>query len=239
MRELRRSQARRPGAHPAAGGAPYAAAHRRAGPHFVAGAGALLLLLGAYAPAVAQGADTLAIARPHFDDAAQRYLLLHDSSLVWVEGDATLGHFRGEDTLITGWAAFADSTGYTGARGRVVVQVSGFRTGNGIRDGHLRDALQADSFPHMDFLLQGIEPDTTGDDSVTIRGLLTVRDVARRVDFRAAIRRRGDAVLVSGRAPIRFTQLGMSPPVRLLGLAKVQDQLLIGFDAVFLPAAGP
>lgn len=199
----------------------------------------LFLLLATQAPVFAQGADTaIAIARPQFDDALQRYRLQAESSFVWVEGNATLGHFRGEDTVITGWAAFADSTGYAGARGRVVALVSGFRTGNGMRDGHLRDALQADSFPHMDFFLQHIQPDTTGDDSVTISGLLTVRDVARRVDFRAWLQHRGDTVFVAGHAPIRFTQLGMRPPVRLLGLARVDDQLLIGFNAVFLPAPG-
>jgi polyisoprenoid-binding protein YceI len=178
---------------------------------------------------------------------AQRIRMTLDTarSGVWFDAHATLGSFTGRARNFRGRVELADTVNPAEARGEVEVDVASIGTGIGARDGHLRDEMQADRFPVVRFTLAGTEP--AGTDltapfagagelprrSLLLRGELTVRDQTREISIPALVRFTADSAYVRGRVPVRFTDFGMKPPSRFLGLAKVDDELLLAFEVVF------
>lgn len=179
-----------------------------------------------------------------------RFQLDSAGTRLWFEADATLGRFSGHATRFSGWAEMPDSINFAGGAGRVEIEVASFRTGNGMRDGHLRGDMQANRFPliifeahevipsdmeTVDTLLAGIAGFSDGIPAarVFIEGDLTIRDSTRAVRIPAWVRVADDTLRVRGRLATRFTDFGMKPPSRLLGTVKVKDDIVLLFDALF------
>ena len=170
-------------------------------------------------------------------------------SRVWFEADATLGRFTGTARRVRGHAEIVDTADFTRATGRIEIDPASFRTGIGMRDGHLRDELEVSKYPMIVFALadasrasdeavasiatRAEEPSGTG---VILTGTLTIKDVTRDVGIPARIRFTRDSLYARGRVPIRFTDFEMKPPTRMLGTTKVRDDLVLQFDAVFAVA---
>ena len=170
------------------------------------------------------------------------------------EADATLGRFEGRATRFAGWAEVHDTVNFAGTRGHVEMDVASFKTGNGMRDGHLRGDMQADRHPRIlfetddvltadiatiDSLLAGVVrfSDSIPALRIIIEGRLSVRDSVRAVRIPARVRMAGDTIRVRGRLATRFTALGMKPPSRILGTVKVRDDIVLVFDALFRRSA--
>ncbi|MGH7554966.1 MAG: YceI family protein [Longimicrobiales bacterium] len=170
-------------------------------------------------------------------------------SRVWFEADATLGKFTGTARRVRGHAEIADTADFTRATGRIEIDAASFRTGIGMRDGHLRDELEVSKYPMIVFALADANRssedavaniETRGGDlsgtGVILMGTLTIKDVTRDVGIPARIRFTRDSLYARGRVPIRFTDFDMKPPTRMLGTTKVRDDLVLQFDAVFAVA---
>lgn len=171
---------------------------------------------------------------------ARRYRLEPAATTLWFEARATLGAFRGSTHMVSGWAEVSDTATYAGARGVVEMRVATLRTGIGLRDRHLRADMQADQFPLVVFRLDSTEAASEAlagapARTLRLRGQLQVKATTRPLDFPAVLEVRGDTLRVSGRFPLRFTDFGMQPPTRIFGTARVRDELVVGFQAAFLP----
>lgn len=171
---------------------------------------------------------------------------------IWFDADATLGHFKGEAKQFSGWADVPDGETLQGVTGKVEIQVASFKTGIGMRDGHLRGDMQADRFPTILFELSAVTRDgaqervtavglaaTPEMRPVLLSGALTIRDQKRDVEIPALMHMSGDSLRVFGRLPTRFTDFGMKPPSRMLGTTKVKNDIVLAFDALFRRAAQP
>jgi polyisoprenoid-binding protein YceI len=171
---------------------------------------------------------------------------------IWFEADATLGDFKGEAKQFSGWADVPDAETFQGVTGKVEIQVASFKTGIGMRDGHLRGDMQADRFPSIVFELaaatrEGAQERATAAGlaatqemrPVLLNGALTIRDQTRNVEIPALVHLDGDSLRVFGRLPTRFTDFGMKPPSRMLGTTKVKNDIVLAFDALFRRATQP
>ncbi|HET9986025.1 MAG TPA: YceI family protein [Longimicrobiales bacterium] len=197
------------------------------------GAALLLLLLLPISAAAAMQAEPI---RLQLDSTASR---------VWFEGSATLGDFTAESRSATGTATLDDPTRLTSGHGRIELPVASLKTGNGLRNKHLRDEMEASKYPLVVFTVERVlaaalaaapSADAEPGEPVLLHGTLEVKGRPTEVDFPATAELRGDTLLVRGRMPLRFTRLGMKPPVRLLGATKVRDEFTLAFDARFIPA---
>jgi len=219
----------------------------------------VLVLLAVLAPVAVAGrslARTVVRAAPESAPGAalrQAVRLDLDSTgtRIWFEADASLGRFEGTALAFDGWAEVPDSIYfYPGGRGEVTIEVASFRTGNGMRDGHLRSDMDVAGHPRITFvvddvveatlaeidsLLAGVVAfsDTLPAARVFIEGRLTIRDSTRHVRIPARIRMAADTLRVRGRLATRFTEFGIKPPSRLFGTVKVKDDLALLFDALF------
>lgn len=69
--------------------------------------------------------------------------------------------------------------------GLALVNVADVQTGNGARDRHLRETMEADTYPLIRFDLAGVEPEAAADTTpVTLDGTLTLHGVTRPVRAR-------------------------------------------------------
>jgi polyisoprenoid-binding protein YceI len=196
---------------------------------------------------VATAATAVAGPRHHFAN-MQRIPFQLDTvrSRVGFEADATLGKFSGTARRVRGHAEIVDTADFTGATGRIEIDAVSFRTGIGMRDGHLRAELEVSTYPTIVFALAGV--DRASDDAVAriearaeepptrpviLTGTLTIKNVTRDLNVPARIRFTADSIYARGRVPVRFTDFQMKPPSRMLGTTKVRDDLVLQFDVVF------
>jgi polyisoprenoid-binding protein YceI len=141
-----------------------------------------------------------------------------------------MGSFRGHSNKVTGWLEIGES-GYTDVRARIDLDAASLKTGIGMRDGHLRDELDVEKFPTITVEVDSTRQDTSNVHRVWAR--LTVRGNTRVFESSAKVHERGDTIIVSGQFPMRFTDIGMKPPVRVLGRMKVKNEFTIGYECAF------
>ncbi len=119
-------------------------------------------------------------------------------------------------------ASFAGNR-LTNVTGVVEVRVADMRTGIGLRDRHLRNAMDADSLPLVRFELVGLDPSPARGDTVptVFQGHLTIHGVTHtvRVSGWVVVLPAGAEVFAS--FPVDMRQFGIDPPSRFLGAVRV------------------
>jgi polyisoprenoid-binding protein YceI len=113
--------------------------------------------------------------------------------------------------------------------GVVEVRVAEMRTGNGLRDSHLRGAMEADSFPLIRFELVGVDPGSASGDTIrlTYQGHLTIHGVTRTVRVPGWAILAGTLTEVFVSWPLDMREFGIRPPSRFLGAIRVDPVTVI------------
>ncbi len=121
--------------------------------------------------------------------------------------------------------------------GVVEVRVADMRTGIGLRDSHLRDAMRADSFPTIRFELVGVDPGPARGDTiaVTFQGHLTIHGTTRTVRVPGAVVVRSTGALVTTAFPVDMREYGIRPPSRFLGTVVVRPVVGLRVQLEFGP----
>lgn len=222
------------------------ARRRRGGRHAALGRLALALTLAGSATGwlgasrVAAGGQA-AVRRPpaRAQTAVTRLELDSASSRVWFDGTSTFGAFTATTSSLDGWAELAPGRQTVGGRGEVHMRGANLKTGIGLRDRHLRHELDTDRYPLVTLTVERVDTGSgtaaPGETPVVLRGSLTVKGQPHPVSIDATTTFRGDTLVVRGQAPLRFTELGMNPPSKLLGAARVHDDFVLRLDGRFLP----
>ena len=128
--------------------------------------------------------------------------------------------FTGRVVVTTASFAGSDLSNVTGA---VEIRVDSMRTGIGLRDSHLRGAMQADRFPTITFQLVGVDPGQARGDTVpmTFQGPLTIHGVTQTIRVPGWVIVRPTGAQVYSSFPIDMREYGVDPPSRFLGAVKV------------------
>ncbi len=172
---------------------------------------------------------------------ARRFTVDSATSVVRFDGHATLGSFAATTHSLSGWAELADPVRLTTGRGLVEVRAATLRTGIGLRDRHLRGELDTDRYPLISLSVEHVLPagangaDASAGQPVVLEGSVTVKGTMHAVRWPATAALHGDTLVVSGSTPMRFTELGMKPPTRML-VTHVLDEFVLVYDVHFTPA---
>lgn len=120
------------------------------------------------------------------------------------------GHVAVDSASFTG-------TSLAGVRGLVVVRVDSMKTGIGLRDHHLRDAMGAKRYPAIRFELLDVTPGATHGDTtaVTYAGRLTIHGVTRDDTIPGTVVLGPGTVDAAAVFPLDMRDFGIKPPTRL------------------------
>jgi polyisoprenoid-binding protein YceI len=119
--------------------------------------------------------------------------------------------------------------------GVVEVRVAEMRTGIGLRDSHMRNAMRADSFPTIRFELTGVAPgDPHGDTtSVALTGNLTIHGVTKAVRVPGTVVLHASGAEVTASFPVDMREYGIAPPSRFFGAVRVLPVTHVTAQLVF------
>ena len=121
--------------------------------------------------------------------------------------------------------------------GSAEVRVADMHTGIGLRDTHMRHAMQSDSFPTIRFELTKVEPGIAAGDSVpaVFEGRMTIHGVTHPIRANGYVVIRGEQSDVVLSFPIDMREYGIDPPSRFFGAVKVAPVTTIGVSLTFAP----
>ncbi len=110
-------------------------------------------------------------------------------------------------------------------RGTAEVLVARMETGNGARDRHMRETLQADSYPVIRFAVDSVTPGGAAGDTVPVAlfGKLTLHGVTQSVRAQGTAVLRPDGTDVTAGFALDMRDYGVRPPVRALMLHVAPD----------------
>lgn len=140
--------------------------------------------------------------------------------------------FTGRVVITTASFAGSDLLNVTGS---VEVRVDSMRTGIGLRDSHLRGAMQAGRFPTITFQLVGVDPGQARGDTIplTFQGPLTIHGVPQTIRVPGWVILRPSLTQVYASFPIDMREYGVDPPSRFLGAVKVDPVTQITIRLTF------
>jgi len=143
-------------------------------------------------------------------------------SATFVLHSTIIGRFTGQARVAR--AAFSGGQ-LAEIRGQAVVLVAEMRTGNGLRDRHMRETMSADSFPEIRFDLDSVEAGSSAGDStgVVLVGRLAAHGVTRPLRATGSVVARPDGEEVEATFGFDMRDFGIRPPVRALVLHVAPD----------------
>ncbi len=154
-------------------------------------------------------------------------------SLVRFDAKAFMHDVVGKTSKIQGTFRLSDPDRFTDAEACVRIDAASLDTGNGTRDGIMRDDhLETGKFPTIDFVLKLIESvkRQTGTWEVIARGTLFLHGVSREIQVPVRGREAGDAVQLTGQISLMMTDYRIPIPKFLF--LTLEDQVMVSFDVV-------
>lgn len=147
------------------------------------------------------------------------------------DGKSTLGDFTGITDSTHGHMTGGT---LTEIRGWVEAPVRTLKTGNGRRDRDLVKTMEADIYPNIRFVLEGVEPsEVTGDSiPVVLSGRFYIHGVSRLVKFQALVRRTPQGTRVTATLPMNLKDYGITNLTRFLVL-KMNPDIVVHVDVFF------
>lgn len=150
---------------------------------------------------------------------------------------ATLGDFTGRTTALRGEAR--GTTEPWSASGWVEVSLDSLRTGNGMRDGHMRDALETATYATARFTLDSLRPDPSVTDGegqgARLFGQFTVHGVSQSLATSGVVESRPDGVwTITTAFPVSLADHGITKGLsRAFGTIKVGPVVTVRVRAEF------
>ena len=137
----------------------------------------------------------------------------------------------GIDTAVTGTAEAPDKTGGP-VTAHVAIDAAGFKTGNDLRDEHVREALKAATAPSITFdlsALGGFDPAATQPQSLEANGRFSVGGKSVDLSVPVTITAQAGGYRVRGEAMTGFKALDVTPPGIPL-VVGVDDPIAVKID---------
>lgn len=155
-------------------------------------------------------------------------------SRVVVEGDSNAHPWSCATSVVKVASALAELQAPEGAPAvhelRLVIPVGQLNCGNGTMEEKLRDALKAEQFPDLAFVLTSMKESaaTGATRSYQVIGNLTIAGKTRQVAFPLQATPAPDGTLAStGDVTLLMSDFGVEPPSAMLGLLRTADQVVV------------
>lgn len=144
-----------------------------------------------------------------------------EGNLIRFESKAPLETVVGKTDVVSGMVSFEPENLSAGVSARVEVDASSLKTGNRIRDGHMRNNyLETDQFPVISFVMDSVpltgELPENGAFRGDVRGDFTCHGVTREITVPVAVTRSGSEILIEGNFEVKLSDYGIKRPKFLI-----------------------
>ncbi len=122
----------------------------------------------------------------------------------------------------------------------VVVPVASISCKNGTMDRKMREALKAEDYPEIRFVLTRVDSVAAEAKGyrLQVQGELTIAGVEQPVQMRLLARPEDGGWRFQGAQPLSMKAFGIKPPTAMLGTLRTGDEVVVHFDVVARPASG-
>lgn len=158
-------------------------------------------------------------------------------SEVGFHGDSTLHAFTGRTRAVTGEmrTLLRDPGALTA--GWVRAEAASLDTEDGGRDEKMREHLDVEAFPFIDFLVTGAHGSPLeGAGELAVDGRFRIHGVERERELTLSFVREGESLHVTGSAKFPMSQHGIEPP--RVAVITVDDEIEVFVDLWLVPVAG-
>jgi polyisoprenoid-binding protein YceI len=144
-----------------------------------------------------------------------------EGNLIRFESKAPLETVVGKTDRVSGIVSFDPEDLSAGVSARVEVDAASLKTGNKIRDGHMRNNyLETDQFPVISFVmdsapLSGALPEN-GTYRGDVEGDFTCHGVTRKITVPVTVTRSGDEILMEGNFEVKLSDYDIKRPKFLI-----------------------
>lgn len=147
------------------------------------------------------------------------------------DGKSTLGDFTGITDSVRGHMSGGM---LSEVRGWVEAPVRTLKTGNNRRDRDLVKTMEADIYPTIRFVLDGVEAQSTETDSnaVFLQGQFVIHGVTRPERFPAVVRRTAGGARVTASLPLNLKDYQITNLTRFL-VFKMDPDIVVHVDVTF------
>ncbi len=170
-----------------------------------------------------------------------RYASQPGGSKVKIEGTSTIHDWVMEGLIIVGYVELdpsfnaAPKPGKVMARAQISMPVRSFKSGKDEMDNVMQQAMKQDAHPKIEYRLTEMSlkeapKSPEGPYQLDTKGELTVAGVTNKISMLVSMERVDKAKLkFSGSAPLKMTDFGVKPPVKL-GVFRTGDEIKIRFE---------
>ena len=167
-------------------------------------------------------------------------LTLQAASRIWVSGTSNVKNFecKAVNPNVTVSASKRDAVRAVTAGEQAVgavdlrVTVTTMDCGNGTINDHMREALNANTHPVIEFTVASYTLVKSADSvGVTLNGTLNINGTEKTITIDAGAKNAGNDVLeVTGEYDVHMNDYGVSPPTLMLGTMRVGELATVHFD---------
>lgn len=119
-------------------------------------------------------------------------------------------------------------------RNKMVIPVFNFNCGNTMITKDFRKTVNVDKYPYLNIAFlslnrMGEEDLASGNMEITLAG------ITKTATIHFNIKPKGDFLQLTGRYPVSFSDFKLEAPERMMGLVKVNEDLLVEFNLLIRP----
>ena len=163
--------------------------------------------------------------------AATQIFAFAPGSKLWIEGDSNLHPWACQATAPEARIEVDKDAPEIARALSLKIQVSGLECGSGKMNEKLRDALNAEQHPTIEYQLTRAERISGEALQLKATGELTINGQTRTVAFLVDVVANPDGTAdASGELVIKMSDYGVEPPTAMLGLLKTYDRITVKFE---------
>lgn len=169
---------------------------------------------------------------------AQQVYNLGPESTMQIDGTSTLHDWSSQVKFIRGEGEFT----FNGSQIqdithlKISVAVNSIKSGKSVMDKITYQALKAEQYPEVYYLLQSVK--VLPDNKLATTGKLTIAGITRVANMELSYQpHSAGKITVTGSLPIRMQDYNIDPPTAMMGTIKTGEQVTLHFKAVFTAAS--
>ncbi len=167
---------------------------------------------------------------------AAQILALAPDSKVWIEGDSNLHPWSCAATRPESKMEVDASAPEIARSLSLLVEVSGLECGSGKMNEKLRDALQSEKHPYIEYSLVKAQRVPGAALKLDAAGELTIAGKTQPVRFVVDVEMSPDGTAKArGKVDVLMSSFGVEPPTALLGVLKTYDKVTVHFEIRAVP----